>query len=174
MTNVRLTHIRINCLDLGFPVYDQFKMATFTPQIIICSDVYLGIIIAAGITRRETIHDLAYKIKLCLRSDFSITRNPSISANSLTFHWFSYCGITATPIKNLKRKPIPSIEDLDLSESLQRLPLYYLRLLLDRNLKPIHLERFALSILRQHNKKMSVSDIPTLGSVRNPDPITAS
>lgn len=153
MTNVRLTHIRINCLDLGFPVYDQFKIATFTPQLIICIDMCLGIIIAAGITRRETIHDLAYKIKLCLRSNFSTIRNPSISANSLTFHWFSCCGTTAIPNKNIQQKPIPSIQDLNLSESLQRLPLYYLRLLLDRNLKPIHLERFALSILRQHNKK---------------------
>lgn len=152
MTNVRLTHIRINCLDLGFPVYDQFKMATFTPQIIICSDVCLGIIIAGGITRRETIHDLAYKIKLCLRSNFSIIRNPSTSANSLIFHWVSYYWTTATPNKNIQQKPIPSLEDLNLSESLQRLPLYYLRLLLDRSLKPIHLERFALSILRQHNK----------------------
>ena len=158
MANVRLTHIRINCLDLGFPVYDQFKMATFTPQIIICSDVCLGIIIAAGITRRETMYNLAYKIKLCLRSYFSIIRNPSISANPLPFHWFSYYVITAAPTNNIQQKPIPSIEDLDLSESLQRLPLYYLRLLLDRNLKPIHLERFVLSILSQHNKK---SQLPT-------------
>lgn len=156
MTNVRLTHIRIHCLDVGFPVYDQFKMATFTPQIIICSDVCLGIIIAAGITRRETIHDLSYKIKLFLRCDFSIIRNPSTSASSLTFHWFSYCGITAARTKHIQQKPIPLIDDLDLSESLQRLPLYYLRLLLDRNLKLIHLERFALRILRQHNKKCQI------------------
>lgn len=154
MTYIRLTHIRLYHLDLGFPVYDRFQRFTFTPHIVLQYDLSQQTVISGGITRYESIHNIARKIDLRLYHYLSLRHSPHSFTCPYMIKWFSANNTSQSSIYPIQGNPLPPLQDLNLIQAFESLPLYYLRLLLARNLKFIDLERFVTATLQEHNKRL--------------------
>lgn len=152
MTYVRLTHIQLYYLDLGFPIYNQFYCSSFRPHIILQYDVSQHTVISGGMSRQESMHDIAKKIHLRVHHNYVSNCTHQSVTCSFRVKWFSTDKLSHSPIYPLQERLIPPLEDCNLIHAFESLPLYYLRLLLARTLTFIDLEEFVLVTLQEHNE----------------------